>query len=232
MAQLGVFLIPEPEHPFCRAATGVMGYDIWRHRRGPSFLVGALDAHTLEQWLGFAPDFGIHCTIAGTALQYHSAEIPEIEARLAWIASRTAPFTLVNGRFATTFRGYPRSLAAAFDSPDGALQRLHRQVVTMVSPLQVSSNWEPWLPELADRPRELYVRTGEPWTLELFAPHWTFMSGLPDQAAWKAARELIVQETGLFTADDTRTLRVDAVHLVERSSDGSCRVLSSHRFTG
>lgn len=232
MARLGVFLIPPPEHPFYQVATGILGYDIWQQRHLTSSLAGHLEPETLTRWLEFAPVFGIHCTIAGAALFYDDADLPEIEERLAWIAGRTAPFTLVNGRFFAEFHGNPRVLVSTFDSPDGAIQRLHRQVVTIVSPLNVGSAYAPRVPGLAVRPREVYGRTGEPWALELFSPHWSLMTGIPDAAAWTTARDLIVRQTGLFADERTRTLDVADVHLVERHGDGFCTVVRSYPLTG
>lgn len=232
MARLGVFLIPPPEHPFYQITTGILGYDIWAQRRLTSSLAEHLAPETLESWLEFAPVFGIHCTIAGAALLYDDADIPEIEERLAWIAGRTAPFRLVNGRFFDDFHGHPRALVSTFDSPDGAIQRLHRQVATIVSPLSIGSAYAPRVPSLDERPREIYGRTGEPWALELFSPHWSLMTGIPDAAAWTTARDLIARHTGLFADERTRTLDVSDVHLVERHGDGFCTVVGSYSLTG
>ncbi|MFN8635490.1 MAG: DUF1045 domain-containing protein [Chloroflexota bacterium] len=232
MAQLGVFLIPPADHPFYQITTRILGYDVWAERTLESSLAGALDPETLATWLDFAPTFGIHCTIGGAALAYDDADRPEIEARLAWIASRTAPFTLVNGRFYDDFHARPKALVTTFDSPDGALQRLHRQVVTVVSPLYVSSNYAPQLPQLDERKRELYYRTGEPWVLEHFEPHWTLMSGLPDEAAYVHARDLIGERTGLFADASTSALHVTDVQLVERPARGGSRVVASFPFMG
>jgi hypothetical protein len=232
MAQLGVFLIPPRDHPFYKVSTGILGYDIWARRRLTPSLAGHLDPDTLARWLESAPIFGIHCTIAGAALFYDDADIPEIEDRLAWIASRTAPFTLVNGRFFDDFRANPRALVTTFDSPGGAIQRLHRQVATIVSPLHVGSRYAPSVPRLDERARAIYARTGEPWALELFSPHWSLMTGLPDAPAWQAARDLIDRQTGLFADDRTRTLQVADIHLVQRGDDGYCMIVASFPLAG
>jgi hypothetical protein len=232
MAQLGVFLIPPPEHPFYQITSGILGYDIWAQRRLTSSLADHLDPSTLERWLGEAPIFGIHCTLGGAALSYDDADIPEIKERLAWIASRTAPFTLVNGRFFDDFHARPRVLVTTFDSPDAAIQRLHRQVVTTVSPLRIASAYAPRVDRLAERPRELYHRTGEPWVLDLFSPHWSLMTGGLHDASWEHARDLIVRQTGLLADESTRTLQVTDLHLVERPPEGNCFVAASFPLTG
>jgi len=99
MAQLGVFLIPPPAHPSYEIGSGILGYDIWARRRSTSLLAAHLDGETVARWLGRVPIFGIHCTVTGAALSYDDADLDEIKDRLAWIAERTAPFTLVNGHF-------------------------------------------------------------------------------------------------------------------------------------
>jgi hypothetical protein len=98
MAQLGVFLIPSPDHPFSALTSAILGYDVWARRRSVSSLAAHLDAATVSGWIGRAAIFGIHCTLAGAALWYDDADLDEIKARLAWIASRTAPSTGCTGR--------------------------------------------------------------------------------------------------------------------------------------
>lgn len=232
MAELGVFLIPPPDHPFYTLTTGILGFDIWGQRRLSSSLSAALDPETATRWLGAATGFGIHCTIGGAALSYDDADIPEIKDRLAWIGSRTVPFTLVNGRFLEQFRANPKVLLTAFDSPDGGIQRLHRQVVTMVSPLYTSSKYASYLPRLNDRERELYIRTGEPWVLEEFVPHWSLLTSLPGADARETAKALISEKLGLFADERTRTIAISDVHLVQRDAEGYCTVIGSFPLTG
>lgn len=232
MAQLGVFLIPPPDHPFYVLCSDILGYDIRSGRRSTSSLAAHLGEETASRWLGPASVFGIHCTIGGAALSFDDADLGEIQDRLAWIASRTAPFRLVNGQILGEFRANPHSLLAGFDSPDGAIHRLHRQVVTTVSPLYTTSRYAPWLPRLGERERGLYIRTGEPWTLELFVPHWTLASSLPDWPTWETVRDLVTGPLGLFADERTRTLDVTDVHLVERPDDGFCTILGSFPLTG
>jgi hypothetical protein len=232
MAELGVFLIPPPDHPFYALASGVLGYDIWAQRRLSSTLMPDVDRETAARWLGPATGFGIHCTIGGAALSYDDADIPEIKDRLAWIGSRTPPFTLGNGHFLEQFRSDPHVLMAVFESPDGAIQRLHRQVVTTVSPLYTSSKYASYLPRLNERERELYVRTGEPWVLDGFVPHWSLLSRLTTADARKTARALLSEKLGLFADERTRTLAISDVHLVRRAEDGYCTVIGSFPLTG
>jgi hypothetical protein len=232
MVQVGVFLIPPAEHPFYRVVSDILGYDVLARREVPSSLAGHLDPARLRTWLGRAPEFGTHCTITGGDIVYDDADLDEIKARLAWIAGRVRPFTLVNGRFYDDFHAVPKALVTRFDSPDGGIDRLHRLAATIISPLHVDTRCSPPRDPNDARARELYIRTGEAWALERFAPHWTLMSGLPDQAAWEAARELIRSRTGLFADDRTRTLEIADVHLVRHDEDGSCSVAASFPLTG
>ena len=232
MARLGVFLIPPPDHPFYQVTTSILGYDVWQERRLTSSLAGHLEPDTLREWLGGATDWGIHCTITGGDIVYDDADVGEIKERLAWIASRTPPFKLVDGRFFDDFHAKPHALVTRFDSPDGAIERLHRQAATLISPLHVSSYCRPPRAEDDDRTRQLFTRTGETHALERFSPHWSLMSGLPDAAAWTTARDLIARHTGLFADARTRTLDVSDVHLAERGGDGFCTVTASFPLTG
>lgn len=218
MSYLGVFLVPPAHHPFYRITAGILGYDIWTQQVFTSSLAPYLDSGTLATWLDATPVFGIHCTITGAALEYSDADVPEIRERMAWIAGRTAPFRLDSGRCDRQFRGAPESLVITFNSPDGALQRLHHLAATTISPLRVSSRYEPQLPRMSPRERELLHRVGEPWALDLYSPHWSLMTGLPDQAAWDTAHQLITHHTGLFVEETTRALQVSDIHLVQRQS--------------
>ncbi len=231
MAQFGVFLIPAAGHPFYRLGTSMLGYDIWARSHGPSALVGITDAASLKRWLGFAPSYGLHCTIAGGALTYDPADRAEILARLGWIAGRTAPFTLVNGRIDGSFHATPRVLVAGFDSPDEAISRLHRQVVTMISPLRTGR--VPSRDALQEgRLQAIYQLTGEAWALEHFAPHWSLLVDLPDQAAWDTAHAALTERLGLFRDERSRTLAVSDIHLVEKGDDGFFTVAASFPLTG
>jgi hypothetical protein len=232
MAQLGVFLIPPADHPFYQVTTGILGYDVWSQHRLDSSLEDHLHTPTLKLWLGRATTFGIHCTITGGDIFYDDADVPEIEDRLAWLASRTAPFSLVNGRFFDDFHARPGALVTTFDSPDGAIFRLHSQAATLISPLHVSTRCRPAGAEDDDRARLLYIRTGETHALERFSPHWSLLTSLPDDAAWTTARDLIACHTGLFADERNRTLDVTAVQLVTFDGNGYCKVAASFPLTG
>ena len=232
MIRLGVFLVPPPEHPFYTVTTGILGYDVWARRRQTSILADHLDAPTLERWIGEAASYGIHCTIVGGAMHYDDRDVDEIGARLSWIASRTAPFTLANGRFFDEFHARPRALVARFDGPDGALDRLHRQVATLVSPLHVETRCRAPQPGDDERAQVLYTRFGETHVLERFSAHWSLMSGLPDDASWSAARDLVARRTSLFADERTRTVPVEAMRLVAFDADGFCYVASSYPLAG
>jgi hypothetical protein len=232
MAQLGVFLIPPPEHPLYRIATGIIGYDIWARQTVQSSLSDDLDQATLRQWTGRASEFGLHCTIAGADIVYRDEDVDEIKDRLAWIAGRTPPFTVTDGRYFDDFPSNPHALVTRLDDRDGELQRLHERVVTMVSPLHVSSFCTPPRDPDDARAWAIYTRTGESGALERFLPHWSLLTSLPDQSAWTLARELISRRTGLFADERTRTLHVDDVHLVRRGDAGSFSVIASFPLTG
>jgi len=232
MALYGVFLIPPADHPFYRLGSDILGYDVWARTHRASALADLTDPASLTRWIGFANGYGLHCTIAGASLSYDPADRDEILERLAWIASRTAPFTLVNGRVDASFHAAPRVLVGGFDSPDGAIQRLHRQVATIISPLRTDSTYAPRAPSLPPHLLEIYQRTGEPWALDYFRPHWSLLVDLPGQEAWDAARIAITERVGLFGDDRTRTLDVTDVHLVEQGDDGYWTVAASFPLTG
>ncbi|MCC7372011.1 MAG: hypothetical protein IT306_26585 [Chloroflexi bacterium] len=232
MVQIGVFLVVEADHPFHRAVSSILGYEIWSRVRQASSLAPFLDAATLTSWLGGAPPYGVHCTITGGAIEYADADLDEIEARTAWIASRVAPFTLTNGRFYDDFHAAPEALVARFDSADGALDRLHRLLATTINSLHTATFCSPPPATGHARLHELYVRFGEARALERFAPHWTLMSGLPDRAAFEQARALIQEHTGLFADPGARTLEIRDIHLVQRGDDGLCYVAASYPLTG
>lgn len=58
------------------------------------------------------------------------------------------------------------------------------------------------------------------------------MTGLPDVTAWTRARDLVTRQTDLFSGEQTRTLSVTDVHLVQRIDDDSCAVVASFPLTG
>ena len=104
--------------------------------------------------------------------------------------------------------------------------------MTIVSPLYTSSKYDSYLPRLNERERELYVRTGEPWVLEEFVPHWSLLTSLPGAEARTTVRSLVAGKCGLFADEQTRTLPISDVHLVQRKDDGYWRVAASFPLTG
>jgi hypothetical protein len=232
VVQLGVFLIPPPDHPFYQITTSILGYDVWAQQRKDSTLADHLPTPILKRWMGQATIYGIHCTITGGAVFYDDADATEIEDRVSWLASRTRPFTLVNGRIFDDFHDRPVALVTTFDSPDGAISRLHQQAATLISPLHVSSQCRPPRDGDDDRARVLYTRTGETHALERFSPHWSLFTGLTSDDAWTMARNLVVDRTGLFADERTRTLDVTAIQLVAFRPDGYCKVAASFPLTG
>jgi hypothetical protein len=232
MIQIGVFLVPPADHPFYQVVTGILGYDIWTRERRPSTLTGVLDDATLAQWLGEAPGYGLHCTITGGAMEYDDADLDEIKERTAWIASRVPPFTLTAGRFYDGFWAAPKALVGRFESEDQTLDRLHRLAATIVSPLYIRTFCRPSGDANDARAQELFVRFGEAWVLERFAPHWTLMSGLPDQDAFQTARAIVAEQIGLYADERTRSLEIRDVQLVQRGDDGLCFVAASFPLTG
>lgn len=229
MPTLGVFLIPPADHPLYRLGSDLVGYDIRAQRRFTPLLADELGAERCAAWFGAAPTYGLHATLAAGNLTYDDADVEEVRQRLAWIASRTAPFTLVDGRIDDAFHANPHALVATFDSPDGALRALHRRAVTTISPLRVGSGYARAEDRLPERAREIYHRTGEPWALDLFAPHWSLATNLPDSESWATLRELVLRRTGLFADEATRTLRVTDV---ERGDDGFYTIAASYPLTG
>jgi hypothetical protein len=232
MVQLGVFLVPPADNPFYQAITGLLGYDVWSRERRPSTLTGALDDTTLQQWLGEAPSYGLHCTITGGAIEYDDGDLAEITLRTAWVASRVPPFTLTAGRFYDEFWAGPKALTAHFESADGMIDRLHRLAVTIISPLHTATFCRPSRDPNDARAHQLFARFGEAWALERFAPHWTLMSGLPDRDAFQTARAIIAERTGLFSDERTRTLEIRDIQLVQRGDDGFRFVVASFPLTG
>ncbi len=232
MPTLGVFLIPPRDHPLYELGSALLGYDIWRRRHTTPLLAGVLGEERLRAWLGPAPTYGFHCTIVAGNLGYEAADVPEVRARLAWAAGRLAPFTLVNGRMFDDFHAGHHALVTTFDSPDGALGRLHRQLATLIAPLHSTSGYASRAARLDEAERRNFYRVGEPWALELFSPHWTLASGLPDRAAWEVLREAVLRHTDLFADGRTRSLHVADVHLVERGQDGYYTVAASYPLGG
>jgi hypothetical protein len=232
MPLYGVYLIPAADHPIYQVGSSFLGYDIWTQARTTPRLSEVFGEDTIRSWIGKAEVFSFHITIAD-CLSYRVEEGAEIDARLRWIASRMAPFTLTNGRFFTNFHGAPTALTLTFDSPDGALQQLHRLVVTLISVLHGRSPYFEHLEETLDDPlRRNLIRYGAPWVLDHFWPHWSLATSVPDQKSWDQLRDATLIHTGLFETAETRTLPVEALQLVELQENGFYRVVESYALTG
>lgn len=228
MPVYGVYLIPEGQLPLYTLGSALLGYDIRKQTHATPLLAGVVGEARLRPWIGNAALFGIHATIAD-CLSYRAEDAEEIDKRLAWIAQRIAPFTLYNGRFFAEFHAAPRALTLTFDSPDGALQQLHRLVVTLISVLHESSPYFAAWEERLDPPfRRNLIRYGAPSVLEHFWPHWSLATSVPDQETWAYLRDETVRQTGLFTTEETRTLPVTSIQLVEQQEDGHYRIAASY----
>lgn len=232
MPRYGVYLIPAADNALYKLASAHLGYDIWTQSRTRPTLADVVGEERIRAWIGRAEIFSFHITIAD-CLEYRVADIAEIEKRLAWIAARTAPFMLNNGRFFTNFHSGPTALTLTFDSPEGELQALHRLVVTLISVLHTSSPYFEHLEEKLDGTlhRNL-IRYGAPWVLEHFWPHWSLATSIPDQVTWDRLAQLMVQHTGLFKDESTRTLPVRSIQLVELGEDGFYKIVANMPLTG
>lgn len=232
MPRYGVYLIPEPDNALYQLASAHLGYDIWTQTRTTPMLASLVGEETIRAWIGRAEIFSFHITIAD-CLVYDERDVDEIRTRLAWIAARTSPFSVTNGRFFTNFHSGPTALTLTFDSPNGALHQLHTLVITLISVLHQSSPYFEHLTEKLDAPlRRNLIRYGAPWVLDDFWPHWSLATSIPNQATWHHLADLLVQHTGLFADDRTRTLPVRAVQLVELQDNGFYTVAASFPFTG
>jgi hypothetical protein len=228
----GVYLIPEPQHPLYQLGSAFLGYDIWRQTYSTPLLADVVGEAQIRQWIGNAKSFSIHATIAD-CLAYRAEDVDEIHKRMIWIADRTAPFTLINGRFFTEFHATPTAFTLTFDSPDGALQQLHRLVVTLISVLHESSPYfGSWEDRLNAPMRRNLIRYGAPSVLEHFWPHWSLATSVPDQKVWDRLRAETIGHTGIFSGEETRTLPVNAVQLVELQENGFYKVAASFDLRG
>ncbi len=230
MPRYGVYLIPAVENPLFQLGSAFLGYNIWTQEHSTPLMAKVLGEETVRAWIGKAKHFSFHVTIAD-CLEYRAEDVAEIHARLQWIAERTEPFRLVNGRFFTEFHASPTAFTLTYESPDRALQEVHRLVVTLISVLHDSS---PYFGHLLDRLEDPYrrnlLRYGAPSVLDQFWPHWSLATNVPDQAAWDRLREETVRETALLTTPDTQSLTVDSIQLVELQEDGFYTIAASYPF--
>lgn len=231
MPRYGVYLIPSADHPLFRLGSDFLGYNIWTESHATPLLADTLGEETVRAWIGNAKHFSFHITIAD-CLEYRNQDVDEIRTRIQWIAQRTAPFTLTDGRFYDEFHA-GHALTLTYKSTDHALQRLHRLVVTLISVLHTSSPYFGHLVKQLEAPlQQNLIRYGAPWVLDQFWPHWSLATSVPGQEAWERLRAETVRVTGLFQTPETHTFTVDSIQLVELKEDGFYKIVGSYPFEG
>lgn len=228
MPILATYIIPPAHHRLYTVGSACMGYDVYTTTLTPPMLVDAHDAAIVESWVDRARIFGLHATL-GDALDFAEETIPEIEARLHWIASRTPPFTLINGRYHDMHRYSQHTLAATFDNPDNTLQPLQERIVTMINVLyRTSPFYMKNITRYNDDDRTHVIRYGVPHTriLDRFNLHFSLATGIPDDPTWHYLKDALDRRTGLFHRTEDRTLTVDTIFLLQQGDDGYFRILS------
>jgi 2'-5' RNA ligase len=231
MPRYGVYLIPSADHPLFRLGSDFLGYNIWAESHATPLLADTLGEETVRAWIGNAKHFSFHITIAD-CLEYRAEDVDEICTRIQWIAQRMAPFTLTDGRFYTEFHA-GHALTLTYKSPDHALQRLHRLVVTLISVLHTSSPYFGHLLEKLEAPlQQNLIRYGAPWVLDHFWPHWSLATSVPDADIWQRLRDETVRVTGLLQTPETQSFTVDSIQLVELKEDGFYRIAGSYPLAG
>ncbi|NJL35023.1 MAG: hypothetical protein HC893_15675 [Chloroflexaceae bacterium] len=193
-------------------------------RRTTPLLADTFEPRELEAWIGQARCFGFHATLSD-ALDYAPEDVQEIYLRLAWLASRIAPFTLVNGYIARAYA--PGSLTLTFDEPSGRLRQLHAFVVTLINVLYCSSPFyqldRDGLP--ADERDCLICYGASRYRIWDFRLHCSLATNIPDQPTWERLHAALLERTGLFSQPDQRVLRVEHIHLLEQQADGYFRLV-------
>jgi hypothetical protein len=231
MPRLATYLVPEADSRFYQIGTDVLGWDLFAQREVPIPAALAARAPALREWVGQAHDFGFHATI-GDALVYPDDAVEMIEHLLAGIAAETAPFELVNGRIHDTFRSFPTTLAATFDSPNRALNRLEEQVVTRINALYIDSPmFRPRAARYNEQQRDNLERYGSPNILSLFDLHFSLGTSIPSPDSWHRFANAVRDDLGLFATPDQRTMVVDKIHLLEQRPDDYYRIRRSFQLT-
>ena len=232
MQRLATYLIPEPDSRLYQIGSTILGWDVYAQCEVSLPAGLASRAPELREWVGPAHHFGFHATI-GDSLEFPEDAVEMIEQRLAEIAAETAPFELVNGRIHDSFRSFPTTLAATFDSPDGELNRLEERVVTRVNSLYaVSPMFGPRAASFNVMQRANLERYGSPNILSLFDLHFSLATNLPDAESWHRMAEAVLSEGGLFGTDDQRSMTVEKIHLLERRPDERYRIRRTYALTG
>lgn len=230
MQTLAIYLVPAPATHFYQLATALTGYDVLRGELAPPLLTAHYAA--ADAWSGIARLFGCHSTM-GEAVAYADDDLDEIHTRLAWIAERTPPITLYNGRFYDTFALLPRSVGVTYDDPAQATARLHWLVVTLIQVLHAGSPFfAPHLDTFSEADRLAFYRYGVPRyrMLENFDLHFSLLSRLPDWQTRQNVLHLLRAEYGLFASE--RSLHLDTLYLLAQHPDRHFRVLSSFPLHG
>lgn len=230
MPILAVYIVPPADTPLYTIGSSFMGYDIRNETKQSPLLTDAFNEKDMVSWVGRASMFGFHATL-GDALEFPESSIEEIKTRLAWIASRTAPFTLTNGRI----REFSRAISVTFDSPDDSISHLHYLIVTMINILYCSSPFfEPYMDTYPKDERYHVIRYGVPHAriLDNFSLHFSMATHIPNQAIWGKVRSALIEKTGLFQKEEHRTLLVDEIHLIQQHKDRFFRIVQSFPLTG
>lgn len=238
MPTLAVYIVPPANTPLYQAGATFLGYDAYTGELTPPTLatvpaLAGLGA-SVEELIGRARIFGFHATL-GDALDFAEETLPEIHTRLAWLASRFAPFTLVNGRVHRLGRYLPNSLTLTFDDPGGSVARLHYQIATLFNVLYRSSPfYEPMIDQLSVDDRLHLLRYGVPHfrILDRFDLHFSLATSIPDQATWDALHAATLEYTALGDQAAWQTLAVEAIHLLVQQEHGSFRISASFPLTG
>ena len=232
MPRLATYLVPEPDSRFYQIGSEILGWDVYAEREVPLAAALAARAPDLREWVGSAQHFGFHATI-GDALEYTADVVETIERLLDEIAAETAPFELVQGRIHDTFRSFPTTLAATFDCPNRALNRLEERVVTQVNALYSDSPmFGPRAARYNEQQRANLDRYGSPNILSLFDLHFSLATSLPNGSSWHLMADLVRNEGGLFATPEQQSWTVDKVHLLEKRCDDRYRIRRTYSLTG
>jgi hypothetical protein len=227
MPVLAVYLLPAEDHPLSRIGVECMGYDVRTGERSTPLLADTFGEETILSWIGRARIFGFHATL-GDALQFAEKDIAEIKERLRWIASRIAPFVLLNGRLHPIARYGINSLNLAFDEPSGRLQQLQELVVTMVNVLYQSSPY--YGDKIQNYPAQEHtsiIRYGVPGNriLDRFNLHFALATSLPNKAARERLLSALVGRRGLLTQESHQQMAINSIYLLEQQTDDYFRVV-------
>ncbi|NJK78707.1 MAG: hypothetical protein HC893_10255 [Chloroflexaceae bacterium] len=234
MPVLSIYLLPAPESDFYRIGSALLGYDVYSGTHTRPLLAAQYGNDTMQAWIGIARLFGLHATL-GEAVSYAPHDLDELHARMDWIASRTPPFALTNGRFHDSFALRPYSITTTFDDPAGIVAPLHQRIVTMVQVLyDTSPFFAPHLHTFAAADRIAFYRYGAPGyrILQNFSLHFSLASSFPDWRTRQQVHRAMLEETGLFCSATQRTLHIDALYMLEQQPDRHFRPVAAFPLRG